>query len=251
MTQGIDSRALAGEFMGSGMLATIVVGSGIAAERLSPTDTGLQLLENAVATMLGLGVLIMIFAPLSGAQFNPIVSLVDAALGGRPWRDLLGYIPAQFAGCVAGVALANLMFDEPAVQWSTTERVTPGHVLSEVVATAGLVVLIFALVRTGRARSVAPAVGAYIGAAYFFTSSSSFANPAITVARMLTDTFAGIAPASVPAFVAAQVIGGSLGYAVVAWLFPHPAQADMPSPSASASAARAVEMVAVPTPASR
>ncbi|WP_442879052.1 aquaporin [Agromyces sp. CCNWLW203] len=234
MMQGIDSRALAGEFVGSGLLATVVVGSGIAAQRLSPTDTGLQLLENAVATTLGLGVLIMIFAPLSGAQFNPIVSLVDAALGGRPWRDLIGYLPAQFAGCVAGVALANLMYDLPAVQSSTTERITPGHLLSEVVATAGLVVLIFALVRTGRARAVAPAVGAYIGAAYFFTSSSSFANPAITVARMFTDTFAGIAPTSVPGFMVAQVIGGCLGWAVVLWLFPRSAHEDAAHPRASA-----------------
>jgi arsenate reductase len=247
MMQGIDSRALAGEFVGSGMLATVVVGSGIAAQRLSPTDTGLQLLENAVATMLGLGVLIMIFAPLSGAQFNPVVSLVDAALGGRPWRELLGYLPAQFAGCIAGVALANLMFDLPAVQSSTTDRVTSGHLLSEVVATAGLVVLIFALVRTGRAQSVAPAVGAYIGAAYFFTSSSSFANPAITVARMFTETFAGIAPTSVPAFMAAQVIGGCLGWAAVMWLFPRPAHDDAPDVPAVPAETMAVES----TPASR
>src|SRR6185312_12798569 len=159
----------------------MVIGSGIAAARLSPGDIGLQLLENAVATGAGLYVLILVIAPLSGAHLNPIVSLVDAALGGRPWRDAFAYLPAQTLGCVAGAALANLMFDLPAVTISVKDRLTPGHVLAETVATAGLVVVIFALARSNRAALIPAAVGTYIAAAYFFTSSTSFANPAITV----------------------------------------------------------------------
>lgn len=197
----------------------VVIGSGIAASRLSPDDVGLQLLENAIATALGLAVLIAVFATVSGAHFNPVVTLVDAALGGRPWRDVLAYVPFQIGGCLAGAVLANLMFDEPAVALSGTDRLTPAHFLAEIVATAGLVLVIFALVRTGRAAVVPWAVGAYIGAAYFFTSSTSFANPAITIGRTITDTFAGIAPSSAPGFIAAQLIGGVIGFAVVRWLF--------------------------------
>ncbi|MCY7412145.1 MAG: aquaporin family protein [Salinibacterium sp.] len=214
------ARSLAAEFLGSALLATVVVGSGIAAERLSPNDTGLQLLENAFATALALPVLILVFASLSGAHFNPVVSLVDAGLGGRSWRAIGGYIPAQILGCIGGVMLANLMFDAPAVSWSTTDRLTPAHFLAEIVATAGLVLVIFALARSGRHSAIAPAVGAYIGAAYFFTSSSSFANPAITIGRMFSDSFAGIAPTSAPGFIAAQLIGGVLGFALVRWLYP-------------------------------
>lgn len=212
-------RRIGGEFVGSALLATVVVGSGIAAQSLS-TDTGLQLLENALITALGLTVLILVFAPVSGAHFNPVVSLVDAALGGRPWGDVARYVPAQIVGCVSGVALANLMFGLDAVSWSTTDRATWPHALAEVVATAGLVVVIFALVRTGRASLAAPAVGAYIGAAYFFTSSTSFANPAITIGRMFSDTFAGIAPASAPFYVAAQLVGALVGYLAVRAFFP-------------------------------
>jgi glycerol uptake facilitator-like aquaporin len=215
-------RRLAGEFVGSALLTTVVVGSGIAAQRLS-TDTGVQLLENALVTALGLTVLILVFQPVSGAHFNPVVTAVDALLGGRPWRDLVGYLPAQIVGCVAGAVLANLMFGLDAVSWSTTERATWPHALAEVVATAGLVLVIFALVRTGRAWIVAPAVGAYIGAAYFFTSSTSFANPAITIGRMFTDTFAGIAPASAPVYLAAQLVGGLVGWLAVRAFFPAPA----------------------------
>lgn len=207
------------EFLGSGGLAAVVVGSGIAAQQLSPGDTGLQLLENALSTALGLTVLILVFAPMSGAQFNPVVTLVDAATGGRPWRDVWTYIPTQIAGCVAGTVLANLMFDAPTT-WSTTERATPAHLLAEVMATAGLIVVIFTLVRTERMALIAPAVGAYIGAAYFFTSSTSFANPAITIGRAVTDTFAGIAPASVPWYIAAQLAGGALGWAAVKIILP-------------------------------
>lgn len=220
MTGPEPARRIIAEGIGSAGLAAIVVGSGIAAQRLSPSDTGLQLLENAIATALGLTVLIWALAPISGAQFNPVVSAVDAALGRRPWRDLVAYVPAQVLGCIAGTVLANLMFEEPAVAWSGTDRLTPAHLLSEAVATAGLVFVIFALVRTNRSALIAPAVGAYIGAAYFFTSSSSFANPAITVGRAFTDTFAGIAPSAVLAFVLAQAAGAAVGWVAVAALVP-------------------------------
>jgi glycerol uptake facilitator-like aquaporin len=213
------TRRLVAEFLGSALLAAVVIGSGIAASRLSPDDVGLQLLENAIATALGLAVLIAVFATVSGAHFNPVVTLVDAALGSRPWRDVLAYVPFQIAGCLAGAVVANVMFDEPALALSSTDRLTPAHFLAEVVATAGLVLVIFALARTGRAAVVPWAVGAYIGAAYFFTSSTSFANPAITIGRTITDTFAGIAPASAPGFIAAQLIGGAIGFAVVRWMF--------------------------------
>lgn len=212
-------RRLAAEFLGSALLAALVVGSGIAAQRLSPTDTGLQLLENAFATALGLPVLILVFASVSGAHFNPAVSLADAALGHRSWRDLVGYVPAQIAGCLAGAVLANAMFGV-STSFSTTDRATPEHLLAEVVATAGLVLVIFALARRELTAVIPWAVGAYIGAAYFFTSSSSFANPAITIGRMITDTFAGIAPASAPWFIAAQLVGALLAVALVRWMFP-------------------------------
>jgi glycerol uptake facilitator-like aquaporin len=213
-------RAVAGEFLGSAGLAAVVVGSGIAAQRLSPDDVGLQLFENAFATALGLAVLILVFASVSGAHFNPVVTLVDIVLHRRRWSTAAIYLPAQVLGCIAGAILANLMFAAPAVAWSTTERSGWHLLLAEVVATAGLVVVIFALVRTGRAHLAAPAVGAYIGAAYFFTSSTSFANPAITVGRMFSDTFAGIAPTSVLPFIGAQLVGAVLGWAVVRLLFP-------------------------------
>ena len=216
-------RALGAEFLGSALLATVVVGSGIAAQQLS-TDTGLQLLENALVTALGLAVLILVFQPVSGAHFNPVVTVVDVLLGQRPWHDLARYLPAQVAGCIAGTVLANAMFGMPAVSWSTTYRVSWPHLLGEVVATAGLILIIFALVRTGRAALAAPAVGAYIGAAYFFTSSTSFANPAITIGRMFSDTFAGIAPSSALPFVGAQLAGAILGWLVVRAFFPTPAQ---------------------------
>ncbi len=213
-------RRLVAEFAGSALLAAVVIGSGIAASRLSPSDVGLQLLENALATALGLAVLIAVFVTVSGAHFNPVVSLVEAALGGRPWREVLAYIPVQIAGCLAGAILANLMFDEPAVSLSSTDRLTAAHFLAEVVATAGLVLVIFALARTNRAAVIPWAVGAYIGAAYFFTSSTSFANPAITIGRTITETFAGIAPSSAPGFIAAQLVGGAIGFMAVRWLFP-------------------------------
>jgi glycerol uptake facilitator-like aquaporin len=214
------ARAALGEFLGSALLAAVVVGSGIAAQQLSPGDVGLQLFENAFATALGLAVLIVVFAAVSGAHFNPVVTMVDVVLHRRPWSITAVYLPAQIVGCITGAVLANLMFAAPAVSWSTTERGGWPLLLSEVVATAGLVLVIFSLVRTGRSHLAAPAVGAYIGAAYFFTASTSFANPAITIGRMFSDTFAGISPASALPFIGAQLIGGALGWALVRALYP-------------------------------
>jgi glycerol uptake facilitator-like aquaporin len=217
-------RALA-ELLGTGLLVTAVVGSGIAAARLSPDDVGLQLLENAVATAFALGVLVLVFGPVSGAHFNPVVSLVDWWLGRRAGTGLrpveLGvYAGAQVAGAIGGAVLANLMFDLAAVSWSSTDRAA-GHLwLGEAVATAGLILLIFALARSGRAAAAPAAIGAYIGAAYWFTSSTSFANPAVTVGRAFTDTFAGIAPASLPGFVIAQLVGAAAGTGLLVLLYP-------------------------------
>jgi glycerol uptake facilitator-like aquaporin len=221
------SRRLAAEFLGSAFLAAIVIGSGIAAQRLSPSDTGLELLENSAVTAAGLFAIILMFGPVSGAHFNPVVSFADAALGGLSWRDAAAYLPAQVAGCVTGAVAANLMFARAAVSISVRHRASGAHALSEVIATAGLVLVIFALARSGRATSAPAAVGAYIGAAYWFTASTSFANPAITVGRMFSDSFAGIAPSSAPVFIAAQIGGGIAGVAVVRVLYPAltPAQA--------------------------
>ena len=220
-------RRLAAEFLGSAFLAAIVIGSGIAAQRLSPGDTGLELLENSAATAAGLFAIILMFGPVSGAHFNPVVSFADAALGGLSWRDATCYLPAQVAGCVTGAVAANLMFAQAAVSVSVKHRASSAHALSEVIATAGLVLVIFALARSGRAHTAPAAVGAYIGAAYWFTASTSFANPAITVGRMLSDSFAGIAPSSAPVFIAAQACGGVAGLLLVRFLYPAltPAQA--------------------------
>ena len=213
-------RRLLAEFLGSAFLAAIVIGSGIAAQRLSPGQTGLELLENAAATAAGLFAIILMFGPVSGGHFNPVVSFADAVFGGLSWRDATAYLPVQVTGCITGAVAANLMFAQAAVSISTKHRATPAHFLSEVIATLGLIVVIFALARSGRSRSAAAAVGAYIGAAYFFTSSTSFANPAITVGRMFSDTFAGIAPASVPGFVVAQLVGGVVAVGVIRTLYP-------------------------------
>jgi arsenate reductase len=220
-------RRLLAEFLGSAFLAALVVGSGIAAQRLSPGETGLELLENAAATAAGLFTIILMFGPVSGGHFNPVVSFADAFFGGLSWRDAAAYLPAQVAGCIGGAVIANLMFALTAVSISTKHRASPAHFLSEIVATLGLIVVIFALARTGRSRTAAAAVGAYIGAAYFFTSSASFANPAISIGRMFSDTFAGIAPSSVPSFIGAQIIGGALAVAVIKALYPNvtPAEA--------------------------
>jgi glycerol uptake facilitator-like aquaporin len=220
MHDGALWRRLLAELLGSGFLAAVVIGSGIAAQRLSPGAAGLELLENAAATAAGLFAVILMFGPVSGGHFNPVVSFADAAFGGLSWRDAAAYLPAQVAGCASGAIVANLMFSRAAVSISARHRGTPAHFLSEVVATLGLLLVIFALARSGRSRTAPAAVGAYIGAAYFFTSSTSFANPAITIGRMFSATFAGIAPASVPAFIAAQVIGGGLAVLVIRALYP-------------------------------
>ncbi|MGO4186862.1 aquaporin [Pseudarthrobacter sp. TAF60_1] len=222
-------RRASAELIGTSLLVMIVVGSGIAAQQLSPHDVGLQLLQNSTATVLGLTVLILVLGPVSGAHFNPAVSLVDWVLGRRSGTGLtlpeLGtYVIAQTVGGMSGSVMANAMF-EVGTSISVKERATPGHLLGEVVATAGLVLLIFALAATKRGALAAPAVGAYIGAAYWFTSSTSFANPAVTVGRIFTDTFAGIAPASVPGFVIAQLVGAAAGLGLLLALFPSAARA--------------------------
>jgi glycerol uptake facilitator-like aquaporin len=219
-------RRLLAEFLGSAFLAALVIGSGIAAQRLSPGQTGLELLENAAATAAGLYVIILMFGPVSGGHFNPVVSFADAVFGGLSWRDAAAYLPAQVAGCIAGAVTANLMFALPPVTISAKHRASGAHFLSEVIATAGLLLVIFSLARSGRARAAPAAVGAYIGAAYWFTSSTSFANPAITVGRMFSDTFAGIAPSSVPSFIGAQIVGGVAAVAIIKALYPAITPAD-------------------------
>jgi glycerol uptake facilitator-like aquaporin len=213
------------EFTGTALLVTAIVGSGVMAVNLAPNDVGLQLLANSTATAFALGALILTFGPVSGAHFNPVVSIADWFLGrrnrtGLSGTALAGYITAQTAGAITGTVVANLMYSLPAVDWSSTER-SGGHLwLGEVVATAGLLLLVFALARSGRTAVAPAAVGAYIGAAYWYTSSTSFANPAVTIGRAFTDTFAGIAPTSVPGFVAAQLVGLVAGTVLVLALFP-------------------------------
>ncbi len=219
-------RRLAAEFLGSAFLAAIVIGSGIAAQHYSAGNSGLELFENAAATAAGLFAIILMFGPVSGAHFNPVVSFVDAAFGGLSWRHAAAYLPAQVAGCIGGAVVANVMFSRAAVSISTKQRASGAHFLSEVVATFGLLLVIFALARTGRTRSAPAAVGAYIGAAYFFTSSTSFANPALTLGRTFSNTFAGIAPSSVPTFVVAQVVGGAVAVIVIKILYPKLTPAD-------------------------
>lgn len=220
MTDHTLPRRLLAEALGSAFLAALVIGSGIAAQQLSPTDIGLQLLENAVATAAGLFAIILMFGPVSGGHFNPVVSVVDATFGGLSWRHALAYIPAQIGGCVLGAVAANAMFARAAVSISTNHRASGAHLLAEVIATLGLLLVIFSLARTKRSATAPAAVGAYIGAAYFFTSSTSFANPAISIGRMFSDTFAGIAPASVPAFILAQLLGAATAIAAIRVLYP-------------------------------
>jgi glycerol uptake facilitator-like aquaporin len=214
------ARRLLAELLGSAFLAALVIGSGIAAQSLSPNDVGLELFENAAATAAGLFTIILMFGPVSGGHFNPVVSLADASFGGIRWRHALAYIPAQIAGCVLGAVVANGMFSLAAISISTHHRASPTHLFSEAIATAGLLLVIFALARSKRAGSIPAAVGAYIGAAYFFTSSASFANPAISVGRMFSNTFAGIAPPSVPGYVVAQLVGGACAILAVRVLYP-------------------------------
>ncbi|MFM9445047.1 aquaporin [Streptomyces acidiscabies] len=227
MNVSLGRRALA-EAVGSAALVAVVVGSGIQATELTD-DVGVQLLANSLATVFGLGVLIALFGPVSGAHFNPVVTLAvwftgRRSPGGLPLRYAAVYVPAQVAGAVGGAVLADAMFGEPLVRWSTHDR-SAGHLLlGEVVATSGLVLLVLGLARTGRAHVGPVAVASYIGAAYWFTSSTSFANPAVTVGRAFTDTFAGIAPGSVGPFVVAQVVGAAVGVGLVAAVFARPVE---------------------------
>jgi len=209
------------ECVGTGLLVAVVIGSGTAAERLSPTDVGLQLLENSIATGAALVALILAFGAVSGAHFNPIVTMADRLLGGMSTGEASAYIGAQLIGGAAGAMIANLMFDLPAVNWSTNNRTSVAHTVSEVVATFGLLLVVLGVIRTGQRNLAAFAVGGYIAAAYWFTSSTSFANPAVTIARTMSDTFTGIAPASVPWFVVAQCIGGALALALARFLYPN------------------------------
>lgn len=240
---GIARRVVA-EFVGTAFLLAAVIGSGIAASRLSPNDPGLQLFENAAATAAALIAIILALGPVSGAHLNPVITLVDWVLGGVHRAEAFAYIGAQALGAVTGVVVANLMFGLSAVQISHTPRSGGGLWLGEVVATLGLVLVVFGVVRSRRA-SVAPfAVGAYIASAYFFTSSTSFANPAITLARTLSDTFAGIAPGSVAPFVVAELAGCVAGAALVRFLFPgvgeDAADAILPHPHEDAGAPTSV-----------
>ncbi len=214
----LGRRALA-EFVGTAFLVAAVIGSGIAAVRLSPHDVGLELLENAIITGAALVALILALQPVSAA-FNPVVTAVERAMGAVSSAEAIACVAAQFAGAAVGAVSANLMFDRAAVSVSTHDRTGWGLWFGEVVATLGLLVVIFGTVRAGRSERVAFAVGGYILAAYWFTSSTSFANPAVTVARMFSNTFAGIAPASVAGFVLAQIVGGALGYLLVRALYP-------------------------------
>lgn len=221
------TRRLLAEFLGTALLVAVVVGSGIAAQQLSPNDVGLQLLENSTATVLGLAALILMFGPVSGAHFNPVVSLADWFLGrssrsGMTLPDVAAYVVAQVAGAICGSLLANAMFGV-GMHISTKHRAAGGHLLAEVVATVGLLLLIYSLVRTQRAILAAPAVGAYIGAAYWFTSSTSFANPAVTIGRIFTNTFAGIAPSSVGGFIGMQAIGLIVAVVLILVLYPEAA----------------------------
>ncbi|MFE3323973.1 aquaporin [Streptomyces sp. NPDC059176] len=214
---------IAAEFVGSTALVAVVVGSGIQATELTK-DVGLQLLANCLATVFGLGVLIALLGPVSGAHFNPAVTLAEwfTARRGGPGvtaREAAAYIPAQVSGAIAGAALADAMFGEPLVKWSTHDRSAGPLLLGEVVATTGLVLLIFGLARTDRLRFAPVAVASYIGAAYWFTSSTSFANPAVTIGRAFTDTFSGIAPASVGGFIGAQLLGAAVGLGLVSLIF--------------------------------
>lgn len=213
-------RRLIAEFVGTAFLLAAIVGSGIMAERLS-NDVGLQLLQNAFATAGVLAALIVAFGPISGAHLNPAVTLTDLALGGLDRRSAAGYIAAQFAGGVLGVVAANVMFDLDAINWSTKDRSQSHLVIAEGIATLGLLLVIFLTLRRGNAHAIPFAVGAYIAGAYYFTSSTSFANPAVTLARTMSDTFAGIEPASAPAFIVAELVAVGVGVPLVKVLTGH------------------------------
>ena len=215
------ARRLVAEAVGTALLIVAVIGSGIMAQRLSPSDVGLQLLENALATAGALVGLILMFATVSGAHFNPVVTLVDRLFGALSTRDAVLYTGAQVAGGCVGAMVANVMFELPAVNFATHTRSSGALWLSEVVATIGLLLVIHGCVRTGRASAVPFAVAAWIGGAYWFTSSTSFANPAVTAARMLSDSFAGIKPSSAPMFVLMQLVGALLAFVLIRFIYPH------------------------------
>jgi glycerol uptake facilitator-like aquaporin len=226
------ARRAAAEGVGTAALVAVVVGSGIQASELSQ-DVGVRLLANSLATVFGLAVLIALLGPVSGAHLNPVVSLAAwvtdrRRTDGLPGNDVAAYVGAQTAGAIGGAILANVMFAQPAVTWSSHDRFAPYLWLGEVVATAGLIVLILGLSRSDRGHLTAPAVASFIGAAYWFTSSTSFANPAVTIGRAFTDTFAGIAPASVAPFVAAQLVGAAVGLGLTTVLFGHPTTTVVP-----------------------
>ncbi|MEO5838115.1 MAG: MIP/aquaporin family protein [Acidimicrobiales bacterium] len=214
------SRRLVAEALGTALLIIAVVGSGIMASRLSPSDVGLQLLENAAATTGALIALILMFGAVSGAHFNPVVTLVDRLFGTISTRDAVLYAVAQTIGGCIGTVIANLMFELDAINVSTKVRSSGALWLSEVVATIGLLLVIHGCVRTGRASAVPFAVGVWIGGAYWFTSSTSFANPAVTIARTLSDSFAGIKPSSAPMFIVMQFIGAAIAYGLIRFLYP-------------------------------
>ena len=222
------TRRLVAEALGTGLLVIAVIGSGIMASRLSPGDVGLQLLENAAATAGALIALIWMLGAVSGAHLNPVVTLIDRSFGDISTRDTGAYIVAQIIGGCLGAVVANVMFELPAVDWSSTQRSSGALWLSEVVATAGLLLVIHGCVRSGRGSVVAIAVGVWIGGAYFFTSSTSFANPAVTVARTMSDSFAGIDPSSAPMFIVMQLAGAVLAFALVRLLYPANVAADPP-----------------------
>jgi glycerol uptake facilitator-like aquaporin len=213
------ARSCAAEGVGTALLLATVVGSGIMAERLSGGNVAIALLANTIATGAGLVAFILAFGPISGAHFNPVVTLADAWQRGISWRRVPPYLLAQFGGAILGVVLAHVMFGEPPITPSRHDRSGAGQLLSEAVATFGLMSVIWACAR--RRPEAAPfAVGAYITAAYWFTASTSFANPAVTVARSLTDTFAGIRPVDVPAFMVAQLLGGAAATLLFRWMLP-------------------------------
>ena len=236
MTPTLGRRVVA-EAMGTALLVAAVVGSGIFAERLSPDDVGLQLLENSLATAGVLAALILAFGSVSGAHFNPIVTLAERLLGGMSSREALAYVPAQLVGACLGAMVANLMFELGAVDLSTRNRSSAGLWVGEVVATFGLLIVILGVVRSGRSATVPFAVAGYIAAAYWFTSSTSFANPAVTIGRTLSDSFAGIRWSSAPAFIAAQIIGGLGAIALARFLYPDLPTVDLVVPHDEAQAA--------------
>ncbi len=232
MPSHASARRATAEGIGTAALVAAVVGSGIMATRLTP-DVGLQLLINAVATVAALSVLIWSLGPISGAHFNPAVTLVAVGRRELPWSEALLYLTAQVLGALMGSITAHLMFGLPAIMASTTTRTGIGQWLGEIVATAGLIALIGALTRTGLGRLGPALVPAWIGAAYFFTSSTSFANPAVTIGRSITDSFSGIAPANVAGFIAAQLVGAAFGAALTELFYPRagvPEPLDLPAP---------------------